>query len=113
MKKRIKKSHNTCGKDYNVYSIIINGEILYIGRTDNLHRRELQHRNDFKKGKDKELYNYLRSINYTKPIELTYICSFPTLTDSKRYEAFLILSNYFTIYSNVVSLKQTLPRIAR
>lgn len=78
-----------------LYQIIINGVIRYYGRTNNLKTREYQHNYHYKKGKDKELYNNLRleNANY---IYLECISEFKNITESKRYECYLILKDYFT-----------------
>lgn len=91
-------------KTFIVYSIVVNGITMYIGHTNNLHRREIQHNSRYKTGEIKELYNKLREMNYTDRIELNLIKTFDTKVDAKRWEMLEILKNYFskfTLYQNI------------
>lgn len=78
-----------------LYQIIINNKTRYIGRTNDLKKREYQHNYLLKKGKDKLLYNNIRLENI-KSISLQSISEFKNITEAKRYECYLILKDYFT-----------------
>lgn len=93
----------------NVYVIKVNDRIVYVGRTNNVHTRQLQHRRDYRKGKKKLLYDYLRTLNYPeKQIILIVVRQFENITESKRYEAYLILNDHFTkqqLYQHVPNIR--------
>lgn len=109
---------------YTVYKIEVNEVCLYIRHTSDLKKREYQHNYLLKKGKDKELYNYLRSINVDR-VQLIPLQSYKKKTDAKRLEMFLILSfkfldldctnpifdSWFTGNKNV-DLKQKIPNLS-
>lgn len=90
-----------------VYEIVINNERRYIGRTNDIRRREYEHNRQFKKGYNKLLYKNLSKIYTEHQIELKPIKTFLRKTDAKRYECFLILQDYF----NNKKLWQSIPRI--
>lgn len=92
---------------YKVYYIKHNDMIVYIGRTDNIKRRTYQHNYHYKKGKENQLYNYLR-LNEVEVIELVIIESYKNKADSKRLEMYLILDDYF----NGKELQQKVPSIS-
>lgn len=94
-------------KIYIVYSINYLNQPIYIGITNNLKRRTTQHNYLFKKGKSKQVYDYLRSLNQTN-ITLNTIKEFKTRTEAKRYEMYLILIDYF----GNKHLKQSVPNIS-
>ena len=94
-------------KKFYVYTISLNNWVIYIGMTDNIKRRETQHNYLYKKGKEKDLYDYLRLQNFTDRIELKPIKALDTRVEAKRYECFLILTDYF---GNKL-LKQKVPAI--
>lgn len=102
--------------EYTVYKITYNNQLLYIGFTGNLDRRIKDHNSLFKNGHKKQLYFYLREQKFTGLIELIPIKTFKKKVDAKRYEAYLILKDYFSI-TNKEILKQTLlqkiPSIGR
>lgn len=78
-----------------VYQIKIKNTIRYIGMTNDLHRRELEHNNQcFRKDVEKLLYINIRKTNIKK-IELEIVKTFKTRTEAKRYECLLILLNHF------------------
>jgi len=81
---------------YFVYEIVIDGVRRYIGMTDNLKRRQSQHRRDYIKGKDKYLYKQIRLSAPQSEITLNTIKEFTNKGDCKRYEAYLILKDYFS-----------------
>ena len=94
---------------YWVYRVEVLGTTRYIGYTDNLIRREKQHNYlCFKACKNKKLYDGIKKIKEikNKKIELTPIKTFRTKVEAKRYEAFLILNDYF----NKKELWQHIPR---
>jgi len=101
-------------KIFTVYGIEICGIQVYIGRTNNLHRRQLQHNNicynENNKQYNKDLYKYIRKIYPTKTkFKLTPIKEFNKLVEAKRYEMYLILTNYF---SDNPKLIQKVPSIS-
>jgi len=103
MKKKIKVI-------YTVYKIEVNGIVRYIGRTNNLHRRSLSHNNLFKKGFDKELYNKLREEGFEGKIELLPIHICGNKVESKRFEMYSILVDYFKFEGK--NLWQNIPNIS-
>jgi len=115
MKTKTKTKHKTKVKHtFTVYSISINGLIRYIGRTSNLKVRTRQHRNACynpnHKEYNKQFYQEFRKIYPEKrDIILTPIKTFNSKTDSKRYELYLILHNYFFEKDN---LFQRIPNIS-
>lgn len=75
-------------------------DIIYIGYTNNLSRRNLEHTYNCysikSKTYDKKFYQKWRSIYPDKTeIVLTLVKSFKSRVDAKRYEMFLILLAYF------------------
>ena len=103
------KKLKTKEKIYTVYQIVFNGEVVYIGQTDNLKRRTTQHNYLFKSGKDKELYNYLRTTAFSGKFNLIPIKEFSDRTTAKRFEMYLILQQLFG--DKGTTLKQSIPRI--
>lgn len=95
-------------KEYFIYKIQVNDIPIYIGRTNNLKRRTYQHNYYcFTKHINKELYNYIRSLNIAI-IELEIIFIYNSLIEAKRMECYLILQDYF----NNKNLKQKVPNIS-
>jgi hypothetical protein len=90
MKKKPKKEFT-----YTTYSISIDGIVRYIGTTNNLHRRQLEHNNLFKKGNNKLLYEKMRELKFEGIIELIPMYEFATSLRSKRRECYEILKDYF------------------
>jgi predicted GIY-YIG superfamily endonuclease len=91
---------------YHVYQIEIEGVVRYIGRTNDLHRRELEHKRGLKTGFNKELYNHIR-LEFGEEydgLELKLVRSFKKKVDSKRYETYLILENYFSGWTLLQSI---------
>ena len=85
-------------REYVVYCIRIHGVIRYIGRTNCPIRRQLQHRNDFKKMTNKLLF--INIIHHypdfrSDDIILEIIKSFKSEVEAKRFECYLILGDYF------------------
>jgi predicted GIY-YIG superfamily endonuclease len=90
-----------------VYRIEVDGITRYIGQTKNIDAREKQHNYlCFKKNKKKVLYNNIRIVKQNK-IKLIPVKTFSTHIEAKRYEAFLILNDYF----NKKELWQHIPKI--
>ncbi len=81
---------------YFVYEIEIDGVVRYVGMTNNIHRRELEHHRAYKKGDGKYFYKQIRLSAPEAIITLTSIKEFTNKGDCKRYEAYLILEDYFT-----------------
>lgn len=82
-------------KKYSIYKIKVGGITRYIGYTDNLIRRQKEHIRDYKAGKDKYLYRMTRESLPETTYELLLIKEFSNKGDAKKYEALLILLNYF------------------
>lgn len=82
-------------KTYSVYKIKVNGITRYIGYTDNLIRRQKEHTREYKKGGTKYLYRMTREVAPETIWELILIKDFTNKGDAKRYEAFLILIDWF------------------
>lgn len=92
---------------YWVYRIEIRNTTRYIGYTSDIDARQKQHNYlCFKKGMKKDLYNRIREIRAGE-IKLTAIKTFRTKVEAKRFECFLILSDYF----GKKELWQRVPRI--
>jgi len=97
-------------KVYFVYSILYRNKCIYIGKTNNIVKRRYQHQTAYRKGADKELYNYLRSVNYDGSFDLVIIQIFSDEKEAIRYEAFLVLRDYF---SGTRQLMQSIPNISK
>ena len=80
---------------YIVYQIRIDGVVRYIGSTNNLKRRQTQHNYLFKKGDMKKLYQNIRLYGRDNNIVLEERFKSDNKTEAMRYEAFLILKDYF------------------
>lgn len=79
-----------------VYHIYCNNTPVYVGITNNIEERQRQHNRSLKDNRNKfKIYEYLR-FNNISSIELIPIIEFDTLTEAKRYEAYLILEDHFT-----------------
>jgi len=79
-----------------IYKIVIDGETRYIGRTNNISKREYTHNYLFRKGKKKELYDKVRENHpYVNYLKLEVIGEFKKDIDAKRMECYLILHLYF------------------
>lgn len=90
-----------------VYRVEVLGTTRYIGHTDDIERREKQHNYlCFRLGKDKKLYRQIKKTD-VKKIQLIPIKTFGTKIEAKRWEAFLILNDYF----GRRELWQSIPRI--
>ena len=99
-------------REYTVYAIYHNSSIVYYGRTQNLHQRELRHNRDLKKGVIKDLYVYLRQEGRTD-IVLVPIQTFKDKVTSKRYEDYLILVAWWAAQRGFPwNLKQRIPKIS-
>jgi predicted GIY-YIG superfamily endonuclease len=94
---------------YSVYKIIVAGKVRYVGYTNNVKRRELEHNNlCFSVKKRKEFYNKLRQFHpEIKEIKLEVCKRFKSKVKAKRYECLLILFDYF----KEQELWQRVPRI--
>lgn len=91
---------------YIVYKIVDKGLTVYIGRTNNLKRRQSEHNTRLKSEYKKEIYEYFRQNGVIK-IVLEEVATFKSKTDAKRYEMLLILEDYFSSKT----LKQKVPQI--
>ena len=95
---------------YYVYRIEVDKKTRYVGFTQDIIVREKQHNYlCFKKRIKKDFYNKVRELypNMDKVV-LNIVKTFPTKIDAKRFECYLILSDYFT----KKELWQRVPRIA-
>jgi predicted GIY-YIG superfamily endonuclease len=95
-----------------VYKIEYGGEVVYIGRTNNLTRREKEHnrflrRPDDEKTKSKVLYHFLLESGCNE-VKLILIKEFKNKVESKRFECLLILLDWFS----EKKLKQKVPNIS-
>ena len=78
-----------------IYCIIIEDKMRYIGITNNIKKREYQHNYDcYKQRRSKDLYNNVRPLNIK--LELNVLKIFNNKVDAERYEAYLILKDFFT-----------------
>lgn len=77
-----------------VYEIRIDGIIRYIGYTDSFKRRKAQHINLISKDTTKYLYKKINELTSPK-IEIVINKEFENKGDAKRWEAYLILNDYF------------------
>ena len=102
----IKKKKST----YFVYNIIHNGKVVYIGRTTNIKTRQARHNLDYKRGIKKTLYDFLR-LEGVEVIKLNPIIEYKEKIHSKRFEMYLMLTNYFE-NDMKLTLKQRIPNIS-
>lgn len=79
---------------YIVYKIYINGSLRYVGYTNNLTRRKSQHLKSITTDTKKYLYKKIRELE-NPSLEFTIDREFGNSGDAKRWEAYLILDNYF------------------
>lgn len=80
---------------YYIYQIKINGVVRYIGYTNNPKRRFTQHKRLLLNGDKKYFYKKIREL--TEPdLQIETIAEFDNMGDAKRWEAFLILDDYFS-----------------
>ena len=78
-----------------IYEILIDGVRRYIGYTNNITRRKSQHFLEIKKGSQK-IYLYKKIQLLTEPtIDFNLVKTFDNMGDAKRWEAHLILNDYF------------------
>lgn len=93
---------------YKVYKIVVNDEIVYIGRTGrDLVVREKEHNRAIKNGIDRTIYNFIRESGLER-IELVEVASYKNKVESKRFECYLILDAYFSGRK----LYQSIPNIS-
>jgi len=83
-------------KKHFVYIIIISGVVRYIGITKDVKARQKQHNNLFRTDVNKILYKNIRLYSDENKIVLKPIKSFFSKKDAEKYEAYLILKDYFT-----------------
>lgn len=103
MKKKKKKS-----KEFYIYNIQYFGQVLYIGQTNNIKRRQSQHNRALKNpDKKQEIYEYLRELG-AKEITLTLLETYSDRVTAKRRECYLILKDYF----GQKQLKNKIPNIS-
>lgn len=95
-------------KRYVVYVILNNFIPIYVGYTGSLKTRQYQHNRLFNNGYKKDLYSYLRDINFKDKIELIPIKEFKKKIDAKRWECLMIIQDYF----GDKVLKQKVPNIS-
>lgn len=77
---------------YVVYGIDILGVMKYVGMTNNIKRRQYEHRRMVSKS-DKELYTMMR-LSKEEPT-LYILKEFEKKIDAVRFEAWLILDGYY------------------
>ena len=102
---------------YFVYNIEYKNKIIYVGYTKDIIKREKQHiylcYKQNNKSYNKQLYVYIRKEYSDKEqgkniIKLNKIKEFKTKVEAKRYEMFLILTDYY----NKKQLLQKIPNIS-
>jgi predicted GIY-YIG superfamily endonuclease len=91
-------------KIYYVYEILVDDVRRYVGITDNIKRRQSQHRRDLKKG-GKYLYKMIAENSPETIISLNVIKEFNDKGDCSRWECKIILDDYF----NEKKLWQSFP----
>lgn len=79
-----------------VYQIKFSGIIRYIGITTNPKLREQQHKRGVKSNLKKLLYQNIYHYHPNEEIILEVIKTYKTKGDATRYEALLILQDYFS-----------------
>ena len=79
---------------YFVYEIVVDGIRRYVGITDNIKRRQSQHRRDLKV-KPKYLYRMIRENSPETTISLNVIKECENKGDCVRWECKMILDDYF------------------
>ena len=95
MKKKVKKK-KVEGEIFNIYSIKVDGVVRYIGFTNSIKKRTYQHNYDFRKEKPKMFYSKIREVHDEYNFTLEVIKSFENKFEALLYEAFLILTDYFS-----------------
>ncbi len=95
--------------EYSIYNIKIDGKVRYIGMTKNPKTRERQHIRLYEKGDTKYLYEMIRQRGIIKEIKIEVIKSFSKKSDAAKYEALLILQDFF----NKKQLWQSYPTSIR
>ena len=77
-----------------VYEVVVNGMRRYVGYTNNIKRRKKQHYKGINSGQKKVLYNSIREVKNAQ-IEINVIGVFDKSLEAKRWEAYLVLGDYF------------------
>lgn len=90
-----------------VYQVKYLDVVVYIGRTNNLLRRQKEHNRCLNNGDKKALYLFLQSKGVDEII-LEPVAENLKLVDAKRMEMLLILQDYF----GEKNLKQKVPNIS-
>lgn len=81
---------------YYIYSIKLGGLTRYIGMTNNIKRRQSQHRTDSKKlDLTKSFYKMKRQLHLEEEIVLEVIYQTEKKIEAIRMEAYLILKDHF------------------
>jgi predicted GIY-YIG superfamily endonuclease len=96
---------------YYVYSIEIDNITRYIGITKDIKAREKQHNYGLKSGISKHLYQNISHHHPGHTITLNVLKIYKTKTDAVRYEAYLILQDYFNNSPRI--LWQSPPRVVK
>lgn len=113
------KQSKSSASAYTVYQFSINSEVLYFGRTNDPVRRLKEHQSicysPNHASHNKTFYKHWRILYPEKQsgvealkIAFKEVRVFKKLVDSKRFELYCILSNYF----NGWTLKQRIPNIS-
>lgn len=104
----MKKKKGKKNKEFYIYNIQYFGEVVYIGQTSNLKRRQSQHSRALKNpDKKQEVYEYLRELG-AKEVKLTLLETYSNRVMAKRRECYLILKDYFSEHK----LKNKIPNIS-
>jgi predicted GIY-YIG superfamily endonuclease len=80
---------------YYVYEVKVSGIRRYIGMTNDIKRRQIEHRRDFVYNSKKELYKKIKMSGVSEPITLEMVASFENKLEAERFEAYLILDDYY------------------
>lgn len=81
---------------YSVYQIKIDNVVRYIGITNNIKIRQAQHRRGVKSNLKKLLYQNINQYHPGEEVSLEVIKTYKLKGEAMRYEALLILTEYFS-----------------
>jgi predicted GIY-YIG superfamily endonuclease len=82
-------------KNFYVYEVVVNGNRRYVGFTNNIKRRKKQHFKGINSDDKKALYVAIRELK-TPQIDINVIGVFEKSVEAKRWEAHLVLLDYFS-----------------
>lgn len=82
-------------ENFYVYEILVNDQRRYVGYTNNIKRRKKQHFKGINSDDKKTLYVAIRNLKNPQ-IDINVIGVFEKSIEAKRWEAHLVLSDYFS-----------------